>query len=242
VTALVPISFAGEAMLLDPAGALVWPARRLLCVADLHLEKGSHFAARGRGLPPPYDTRETLDRLVPLIHRHRPARLVLLGDSFHDSDGAARLAPDDLARLGTLCVESEIVWVLGNHDPAPPAGLPGQAVEEWREGPVAFRHIGGGGGHEVSGHFHPKAGAPTRAGILRRPCFVADARRVLLPAFGAYTGGLDVADPAIAALFPHGARLHLLGRGRLHAFPYRSGRAEPAEDAQASLFSEASGG
>jgi len=217
------IILGGETLLLDPAGVLVWPARRLLCVADLHLEKGSHFAARGRGLPPPYDTRETLSRLSPLLRKHAPARLILLGDSFHDLDGPARLHPSDRAGLRDIVGAVETVWVLGNHDPVAPRDLPGFAVEEWREGPLVFRHIGGGTGHEVSGHFHPRAGAATRAGVVRRPCFVADARRLLLPAFGAYTGGLDVEDPAIAGLFPDAMRLFLLGDGRLHAFA-RQGR------------------
>ena len=224
------VELGGATLLLDPAGVLVWPDRRLLCVADLHLEKGSHFAARGRGMPPPYDTRETLQRLAPLVRRHAPARLVLLGDSFHDIEGPARLHPHDRALLREITDVVETIWVLGNHDPEAPRGLPGHATEEWREGPLVFRHIGGGAGFEVSGHFHPRAGAATRAGVVRRPCFVADRRRVLLPAFGAYTGGLDVDDPAIAALFPEAARLFLLGDGRLHAFP-RPGCARPVQDA-----------
>ena len=221
------IEMAGETLLLDPAGVLVWPARRLLCVADLHLEKGSHFAAQGRGMPPPFDTRETLLRLRPLLRRHGPGRLVLLGDSFHDDEGPARLHPQDRALLHDITAGVETVWVLGNHDPEAPCGMPGESAMEWREGPFVFRHIGGGAGFEISGHFHPRAGAATRAGVVRRPCFVADRRRLLLPAFGAYTGGLDVEDPAIAALFPDAARVFLLGAGRLHAFPRRlCGRAE----------------
>ncbi|MBW8269776.1 ligase-associated DNA damage response endonuclease PdeM [Caldovatus aquaticus] len=214
-----PLHLAGERLMLDPSGALFWPARRLLAVADLHLEKGSHFAARGGRFVPPYDTRETLARLAPLLRRYRPARLVALGDSFHDAEGHARLAPADAALLRRLLEGVEVVWVLGNHDPAAPGDLPGRAAAEWQEGPVAFRHIGGGATPEVSGHFHPRATAPTRCGGVTRPCFVADARRVLLPAFGAYAGGLDVGDPAIAALFPRGARLFLLGRERLYSLP-----------------------
>ena len=223
------LNFAGETLLLDPAGVLVWPARGLLCVADLHLEKGSHFAANGRGLPPPYDTRETLLRLMTLLRRHAPSRLVLLGDSFHDDAGPSRLQQPDRALLQEVTTAVETIWILGNHDAEAPRGLPGQAEAEWQEGPIVFRHIGGGPGFEISGHFHPRAGAATRAGVLRRPCFVADARRVLLPAFGAYTGGLDVEDPAIAALFPAASRLFLLGDGRLHAFP-RRGSARAVQD------------
>jgi len=218
-----PIHLAGERLMLDPAGLLSWPARRLLAVADLHLEKASHFAAGGRFLPP-YDTRETLARLGTALRRWHPERLVLLGDSFHDPGGAARLPAAEAALLHRLLEGLEVVWVLGNHDPVPPEGLPGRAVEEWRDGPLAFRHQARPGamqGAEISGHFHPKATMPTRCGGITRPCFVADAKRVMLPAFGAYTGGLDAADPAIAGLFPRGARLFLLGRDRLFSMPAR---------------------
>jgi len=210
-----PIHLAGERLLLDPAGVLFWPATRTLVVADLHLEKGSAFAARGRALPP-YDTRETLDRLGLALRRYRPARLIALGDSFHDRDGANRLCVHDAQLLTRLLADLELVWVLGNHDPAPPVGLPGIATDAVAEGGLIFRHQAAPGATaELSGHFHPKATMPTRCGGVTRPCFVADGRRVLLPAFGAYTGGLDAGDPAVARLFPRGARLFLLGRDRL---------------------------
>lgn len=214
-----PIHLAGERLMLDPAGFVAWPAQRLLAVADLHLEKGSHFAARG-SLVPPYDTKETLERLALGLRRWRPARLVLLGDSFHDGGGSARLAAADAAALHRLLAGIEAIWVLGNHDPVAPEALPGAATEEHRIGPLVFRHIAKpGAAGELSGHFHPKATAPTRAGGVTRPCFLADARRLLLPSFGAYTGGLDIGDPAIAALFPRGGRAFLLGRDRLFSFP-----------------------
>jgi hypothetical protein len=212
-----PIHLAGERLMLDPEGALWWPARKVLAVADLHLEKGSSLAARG-ALLPPYDSRATLERLVPLVRRYGPERIIALGDSFHDRHGASRLAAAEAERIAALAASTELVWVLGNHDPAPPAGLPGIAVAEWREGPLAFRHEGGGTTPEICGHHHPKAWVPTRGKAVSRPCFVADARRLMLPAFGAYTGGLDVRDPAIAGLFPRGARVFLQGRGRLYSF------------------------
>jgi DNA ligase-associated metallophosphoesterase len=218
--------------MLDPAGVLAWPARRLLAVADLHLEKGSAFAARGAGLLPPYDTRETLQRLHLALRRWRPARLVALGDSFHDRGGAARLDPADAAFLRRMLEGIETVWVLGNHDPVAPEGLPGTAAEDWQEGDLTFRHQARpgavAGGVEVSGHFHPKATMPTRCGGVTRPCFLGDGRRLILPAFGAYTGGLHAADPAIAALFPRGARAFLLGRDRLYAVPMTRGGARSA--------------
>lgn len=212
-----PIHLAGERLMLDPEGALWWPDRRLLAVADLHLEKGSSLAARG-ALLPPYDSRATLDRLVPLVRRYRPARIIALGDSFHDRYGAVRLGAAEAERLRALAAAVPIVWVLGNHDPAPPAALPGEAAAEWREGTIAFRHEGGGATPEICGHHHPKALVPTRGKAVSRPCFVADARRVMLPAFGAYAGGLDVRDRAIASLFPRGCRVFLRGRGRLYSF------------------------
>jgi DNA ligase-associated metallophosphoesterase len=212
-----PIHMAGERLMLDPEGVLWWPARKLLAVADLHLEKGSSLAARG-SLLPPYDSRATLDRLVPLIRRYRPGRIVALGDSFHDRHGAARLAAAEAERLRAIAEGAELIWVLGNHDPLPPAGFPGTVAMEWHEGPIAFRHEGGGAMPEICGHHHPKAWVPTRGKAVSRPCFVADSRRLMLPAFGAYTGGLDVRDRAIASLFPRGARVFLLGRGRLYSF------------------------
>jgi hypothetical protein len=214
-----PIHLAGERLMLDPGGYAAWPAQRLLAFADLHLEKGSHFAARGQ-MVPPYDTRETLERLALALRRWKPARLVLLGDSFHDAKGCARLAPADCAALIRMLAGIEVVWVLGNHDPVAPEGMPGVAVEEWKLGPIAFRHIAQPGATaELSGHWHPKATMPTRAGGVTRPCFLADARRLLLPAFGAYTGGLSITDPAVAAIFPRGGRAFLLGRERLFSFP-----------------------
>lgn len=205
--------------MLCPSGVLLWPARRLMAVADLHLEKASHYAARGRFLPP-YDTRETLLRLANALRRHGPQQLVLLGDSFHDDEGAGRLAPDDRAQLLRLLEGRAVTWVLGNHDPSP-QGLPGDSVAELALGPVTFRHIGGAplprqGAAEISGHFHPKATLDTRAGPVSRPCFLTDPRRVVLPAFGALTGGLDVRDPALAAVVRAG-RVFMLGRERLHS-------------------------
>ena len=222
-----PIHIAGERLMLDPAGVLHWPGTRTLCVADLHLEKGSAFAARGRLLPP-YDSRETLLRLFPLLRRYGPRRVVFLGDSFHDDDGTARLPAQDRAALIQALSGVEVVWVAGNHDPSPPAGLPGIAVAELRDGPFTFRHVPTPGAvGEVAGHLHPKATAPTRAGGVTRACFVTDARRVLMPAFGAFTGGLDVGEMAIAGLFPRGSRAFLLGPERLYSFPLAPRRGGP---------------
>ena len=213
-----PLHLMGERLLLDPLGAVVWPAGGLMAVADLHLEKGSAAARRGQLLPP-WDTGETLNRLALLLRRWRPRRVVALGDSFHDAHGHARLLPGDAARLRAMTAEAEWVWVLGNHDPVAPGGFPGLVVDAWTAGPLVFRHqaLPGAAG-ELCGHHHPKASVPTRAGTVTRPCFVADARRLMLPALGAYTGGLDVGHPAIAGLFGRGGRAFLLGQDRLFSF------------------------
>ena len=214
-----PIHLAGERLMLDPAGALHWPAQRLLAVADLHLEKGSASARKGRLLPP-WDSRDTLERLALLTRRYDPRIIVSLGDSFHDGDGAARLASTDLQQLTAIAHGRKFVWVLGNHDPQPQAGLPGESVEEFTLETLVFRHAARArASGEISGHYHPKARVPTRAADISRPCFIADGQRVILPAFGAYTGGLDVRDDAISRLFRRGGRVFLLGEGRLFSFP-----------------------
>ena len=227
-----PLHFRDERLMLDPAGAVFWPARKLLVVADLHFEKSSSLAARG-ALLPPYDTRATLERLTRLVRLYRPVKVVALGDSFHDREASDRLAPPDRARLEALTHEAGFVWITGNHDPLP-SRLPGTAAAEWREGPFTFRHeakaVLAPREIELSGHFHPKASIESRAKRISRPCFVADAARLMLPAFGAYSGGLDVRDPAIARLFPHGLRVFLLGQEQLFSFNLgQLGRvAEPA--------------
>lgn len=225
-----PIHLAGERLMLTPEGALFWPARRLLAVADLHFEKGTAAAAAGQLLPP-WDTRETLALLAGLIRRYAPATLVALGDSFHDRRGAQRLLAADQARIASLAEGREVVWVLGNHDPLPQQGLPGAAVPEYQVGPLVFRHEAREGrvAGEISGHFHPKAQVAVRGALVSRPCFVADGYRLMLPAMGAYTGGLDARDPAIAALFPRGGRVFLLGRERLFSFAFAPPRRTPGQ-------------
>ena len=225
-----PVHMAGERLMLDPMGALFWPARRTLIVSDLHLEKGSAAARRG-SLLPPWDTRVTLDRLAFLLRRWQPEQVVALGDSFHDRHGAARLQPHDHARLNAMTEATRFVWVLGNHDPLPQPGVGGQSLAEWRAPPLLFRHegIAGAEAGEVCGHHHPKAHIPARGAVVTRPCFVFDGQRLMLPALGAYTGGLDVRDPAIRRLFPRGGRLFLLGQDRLFSFGWSAATA-PALD------------
>jgi DNA ligase-associated metallophosphoesterase len=215
-----PIHFHDERLMLDPAGAAFWPAKRTLIVSDLHFEKAS-AAARQGSLLPPFDTKATLEKLQRLIRFYRPEKIVALGDSFHDARGVERLHAADRTKLGLMTEQTHFIWITGNHDAAP-SGLKGESTAEWQEGPFVFRHQAEGRrnlrGTEISGHYHPKASVETRAQRISRPCFVTDAARLMLPAFGAFTGGLDVRDPAIARLFPRGLRVFLLGHDRLFSF------------------------
>ncbi len=212
----------GAELLADRAGVLVWPDEATLVVADLHFEKGSGLARNG-ALLPPYDTAATLDRLDAAIAAWAPKRVICLGDSFHDGHAAGRLEDEVAARIRSMTAAREWVWITGNHDPAPPTFLGGTAREDLRLGPLVFRHeaVPSAGGGEVSGHFHPKARVAVRGGSRSGRCFVTDGRRLILPAFGAYTGGLDVLDPAIDSLLAAKRVVFLLGKSRIHGFPAR---------------------
>lgn len=193
---------AGVPLAALPDGALLWAGQGTLIVSDLHLEKGSAFAARGQMLPP-YDTAATLGRLAELIARHRPARVIALGDSFHDRGAGIRMADADRARLAELTGAAEWIWIAGNHDPAPPRDVGGIALDTFRLGPLTFRHepLAGAPPGEIAGHLHPAARLVGRGRSIRRRCFVADARRLVMPAFGALAGGLNVLDEAFRPLF-----------------------------------------
>jgi len=210
----------GARLLADPGGVVFWPDESLLLVADLHLEKGSAYAARGQLLPP-YDTAATLARLAQAIERHDPQGVVCLGDSFHDDGAGARLAAEDLRTLQGLMAGRSWTWIAGNHDPVPPAAVGGTVCDELSIGALTLRHeprphpVAG----EIAGHLHPKAAIRVRGRRISRRCFAGDGLRLVLPAFGAYTGGLDVLDEAFAPLFPGPFHAHLLGDGRLHCVP-----------------------
>jgi hypothetical protein len=210
-----------------PEGALWWADLRLLVVADLHLEKGSSFARRGQ-LVPPYDTVETLSRLSRLIARLDPRTVVALGDSFHDEAGAARLSASDRALLRGLQSGREWMWIAGNHDPGPPSGLGGSVADELAVGKLVFRHEpqSGPAEGEIAGHLHPSARVHGRGRSVRRRCFAGDGYRLILPAFGAYTGGLDVLDRAFYGLFaPETFRAFMLGDDRVYPVGRRALRA-----------------
>jgi DNA ligase-associated metallophosphoesterase len=209
------VEIMGVGLLADIAGALYWPEERLLVIADLHLEKGSSFAVRG-SLLPPYDTGETLSILQSVLALYAPARVIALGDSFHDRKAALRLDASHRAQLAALQQGRDWIWVTGNHDPEPTEGIGGSFVPSLTIGPLRFQHIAGTDRPqgEIAGHLHPVA----RIGPTRRRCFISNAARMVMPAFGAYAGGLNVRHRAFAELF--GARdfkVCVIGRARVYA-------------------------
>ncbi|MET0675788.1 MAG: ligase-associated DNA damage response endonuclease PdeM [Bradyrhizobium sp.] len=211
------VELAGVTFTADLSGALLWESERLLVVADLHLEKGSSFAARGTLLPP-FDTIATLSRLASVVVRHNPRTVIALGDSFHDRAAHTRLSEPDRTRLATLQTGRDWIWISGNHDPALPRDLGGAVAEIIAVGAITFRHEPTGARGEIAGHLHPKARVATRARSVERRCFVSDGERAIMPAFGAYAGGLSVRDAAFAKLFPKRAFIaHVLGDRRLHS-------------------------
>jgi DNA ligase-associated metallophosphoesterase len=211
------VGVAGVVLEAFPEGALWWADRRMLIVADLHLEKGSSYARRGQLLPP-YDTTETLRRLGRLMARLDPAVVIALGDSFHDDGGSARLSHRDGDALRALQRGRDFVWIAGNHDPGRPQGLDGMHAEEIMVGPIVFRHEPRpGAAAEIAGHLHPSARVAGRGKSVRRKCFAGDGHRLVLPAFGAYAGGLNVLDRAFAGLFAAGTfRAFMLGGERVY--------------------------
>jgi uncharacterized protein len=211
------LEVAGITMIADLSGALVWEERRLLVVSDLHLEKGSSFALRGVLLPP-YDTAATLGRLAAVIARHDPRMVIALGDSFHDRDAHARLSEADRDALAALQAGRDWIWISGNHDPALPSDLGGIVANEVAIGPIAFRHEPTGKFGEIAGHLHPKARVATRGRAMERRCFASDGERAVMPAFGAYAGGLSIRDAAFSKIFQSlGFMAHVLGDNRLHS-------------------------
>ena len=213
------LTLAGVTLIADTSGALFWPEERMLIVADLHLEKGSSFAARGVLLPP-YDTASTLARLARLIERYAPRLVMTLGDSFHDGGGPARMADTDSASLKALQRGRDWLWIAGNHDPDPGDGVGGRFADVLAVGPLSFRHepTSTSCDGEIAGHLHPLARVARRGRAVSRRCFASDNKRLVMPAFGAYTGGLNVRDRAIATLFGTLAfTAHMLGERRLYA-------------------------
>lgn len=220
------VRIAGEVCVLRCSGAMHVVAHDVLIAADLHLEKGSSYAARGQMLPP-YDSAATLSRLEDEVAELNPARVVLLGDSFHDSRSIARLADRDRETLERMAFGRDWLWLEGNHDReallsqnggADLARLPGSVIETLVLGALRLVHEPQAGDQpgEVAGHLHPSARVAAHGRGVRRPCFITDGQRIILPAFGAFTGGLNVRDPAIAGLFSTPPLAAALGRDKVH--------------------------
>ncbi len=225
------IPLGSTTLLADLNGALMWTEEATLIVADLHLEKGSSYAGRNRPqFLPPYDSRATIERLEALLARYEPKRVICLGDSVHDSDGAQRMAAEDTNRVTAMTGSRDWIWIAGNHDPVPPSCWGGAVLHEVSIGNIVLRHqartmMPEDETYEISGHFHPTASVTTRSAKISARCFASDKRRLLMPAFGAYAGGLNVLDPAITALFGLVFNVVMLGRRRLFAFSSASLRA-----------------
>lgn len=197
------ISFMNSTLVLDPTGCLFWKEESLLVVSDLHLEKGSSFAANKGLFIPPYDTQATLEKLALRVLHWQPKTVLSLGDSFHDDDAANRLPNSYKQHLSQLMLGRDWIWVSGNHDPSPPRDLGGTFCEEIHIGSLNFCHepkpeFKAG---EIAGHLHPAAKIRQRGKSVRRRCFVGDEKRLIMPAFGAFTGGLNVLDKAYKGLF-----------------------------------------
>src|SRR5262245_34226579 len=210
----------GIALAADCLGALYWREEGALIVADLHLEKGSSFARRGQLLPP-YDTTETLARLARLIAHYAPRTVIALGDNFHDGGGHARLSPENRASLVALQRGRDWIWITGNHDPERAEGIGGSFAATFTIGVLSFRHLPSRDAPEgeIAGHLHPVARVAQRGRAVSRRCFACDGKALVMPAFGAYTGGLNVRNRAFFTVFGTRAfTAHMLGDRRLYAF------------------------
>ena len=213
------IDFAGHGFDLHPSGALLWRDASLLIVGDLHLEKGSSYHRSGQFLPP-YDTAQTLARLAAVISELTPQRVLFLGDVFHDGAAWGRMTPPDRQTLSQIIGAHDTIWVEGNHDQSfvPPGH---HACHSHEEAGIIFRHIMDESETrpEISAHYHPAGVVTHRGARLRRPCFVQTPSRLVVPAFGVLTGGLDCRDPALAVLHGKATRLFLLGTDNVVAAP-----------------------
>lgn len=218
----ITIRLAGASFMPHLSGGLYWPEEETLIVSDLHLEQGVSLARRGLRVPP-FDTMSTLSELRLLLAETAARRLILLGDSFHAPDAHTVLDEESCAKLRAVTSAVETIWICGNHDPDPPENLGGKAVTELTLGPFVLRHIPSPVPHgcvEISGHLHPGAAVISRGRRTHGKCFVTDQRRLIMPAFGAYTGALSVASRAYDGLFDEPeAQVFVLGRSAIHRLP-----------------------
>lgn len=200
----------------DISGALWLPDERALLVADLHLEKGVSFAPYGQMLPP-HDTAETLARLAGAVARYAPRLVVAMGDSFHRRDSVQGLGAETRAQIAALQAGRDWLWITGNHDPDMPQGLGGEGAPALMLGGVMLRHAPDAmaAEPEIAGHMHPVAKVRMRGRSLRRRCFALSGERCILPAMGAYAGGLNLCNAAFRPFFKNGVKAHMLGDTRV---------------------------
>lgn len=224
---MVPLSFADEELLLVEGRAIYWPREQALLLADLHLEKASYFAGHGQMLPP-YDSRETLERVADAVKRTEARRVITLGDNFHDAGGVSRLDPYAAGMLEALTRSLDWVWITGNHDAAMQRAFGGTLAEELELGGIVLRHQAQSGEMrpELSGHYHPKLRLRVRERHISRPCAVigrsaCGVDRMILPAFGSLTGGMDADAPEIVNALQPTSRIDALlpAKGKLAKFP-----------------------
>ena len=223
-----PVNICGKAFIAHLSGALYWPSEDALIIADLHLEKGSSFARRGQMLPP-YDTRETLARLAKALDITPATTVIALGDSLHDEAALDRMSEEDRETLTVLQDDRDWIWLTGNHDGATTSKLGGIVRDDLTVEGITFRHIPSTGRvtHEIAGHLHPCARLSRLGHTIRRPCFVSNGLRLVMPAFGAYTGGLNILDDAFAPLFGNdGMNVHMMGHEGLYPVATRLLRGE----------------
>lgn len=235
---MVPLSFANHLFDIIAPAALYWPRHEALLVADLHLEKASFYARQGQMLPP-YDSRATLDELAELITQTGAKSVFCLGDNYHDDEGEARLEPKAANLLQKLTATTHWHWISGNHD-RDVAGLWGGAImEEWVGDGLALRHQATvhSGLPEISGHYHPKIRVPARGRNVSRRCFVKGTKHLIMPAFGALTGGMPASDPAIEACvgYPASAIIGLKTKPVAFDLPFTPQKTDPESSRQLRL-------
>lgn len=209
------LQFQGERLTFLRPGALWCGAHGLLVVSDLHIGKGTSYAAGGQMLPP-YDTDATLDLVEALFVQMSPRTCISLGDSFHDPNAEARLSADQKERIRRLTHQSKWLWIEGNHDPVPPLHLGGNAANTLRVGAMIFRHEPTGTQGEISGHLHPVAKVKSSGRAVRTKCFITDGNTLILPSLGAFTGGLNVSDKAFDQCLATKRRIFATGRSGVY--------------------------
>ncbi len=207
----VDFTFCGQALRALGSGALWWPEQRVLCVSDLHLGKSERIVRRGGVALPPYDSRETLTRLAADLEHSQAETVICLGDSFDDLDASRALPAQDRLQITAMQAGRRWIWIEGNHDPGP-VELGGTHLSEWVLGSLVFRHIATADGvGEISGHYHPKASLAAKGRTISRPAFLVNGQRLILPAYGTYTGGLRCTDAVLAKLMTGEAQAILTG-------------------------------